>query len=35
MLRYNRFIDFGDAETYRQEIGKMRRDFGNEKPEQP
>lgn len=31
--RYNRFIDYGDAEIYRQEIEKTRRNFGKEKSE--
>ncbi|BBA36881.1 uncharacterized protein sS8_4958 [Methylocaldum marinum] len=29
--RYGRFIDYGDAEAYRNEIETTRRDFGNDK----
>ncbi|MBP1149810.1 MULTISPECIES: hypothetical protein [Methylocaldum] len=32
---YGRFLDYGDAETYRREIEKTRRNFGNEKSDQP
>ncbi|HYE37661.1 hypothetical protein [Methylocaldum sp.] len=32
---YGRFIDFGDAESYRRDIEKTRRNFGKEKSEQP
>lgn len=32
---YGRFLDYGDAESYRREIEKTRRNFGNEKSDQP
>lgn len=31
---YNRFLDYGDTETYRREIEKIRRDFEKKKSEQ-
>jgi len=29
--RYNRFVDFGDAEAYHNKLGELRKDFGDEK----
>jgi len=29
--RYDRFVDYGDAEGYRRELGKIRKDFGEER----